>query len=295
MRISTGILAGALLLAAAAPALALNEGFETGGQDFLSLHFPGGTGEVEIVSSFAGNTSVYAPAHGQYFLDLEPGIAGGFVGIHQTYLLQAGDTVTGKAAFVSRDSLPNNDVASVVVRTGSYNITGPILATPWSADVAGTGANTDGPWTPWSFTAPADGAYTIELRVANMGDAADSSHALFDAFELDIDIKPGSTDNEINPAGPGVFPVATLTTPDFDVQQIDRSSVHFGAAGSGGTGLSFPQDIDHDGDTDLVSVFKTSRSQILCWSKFGFLSAKLHDGRLVSGSDTITPVGSSCP
>lgn len=285
-------LLAAALLSATAPALAINEGFETGEITDLAFALPSGGG-ITVVTSFAGNTSTYAPASGQYFLDLKPDGPGIYTSGFHYYTLKAGDTLTGYAAFVSRDTLPDNDDAQVLVRSG-HSFFGPVIATLFSTDVASTGANTDGPWTPWSFTAPADGDYLIEYRVANSGDGADDSHLLADADELDIDIKPGSVLNEINPAGPGIFPVAILSSAAFDATTIVRSSIRFGTHGTEASGLSAYKDLGGDGDIDLLSVFKTSQTGIACGTTHAFLTARTVSGRIVSGSDHVLTVGSSC-
>jgi hypothetical protein len=48
------------------------------------------------------------------------------------------------------------------------------------------------------------------------------------ALEVDIDIKPGSYPNCFNVDGNGVIPVAILGSADFDVNQIDPSTLSFG-------------------------------------------------------------------
>jgi len=45
---------------------------------------------------------------------------------------------------------------------------------------------------------------------------------------VEIDIKPGSYPNSINPNSNGVIPVAILTTPSFDATTVDPLSVKFG-------------------------------------------------------------------
>jgi hypothetical protein len=48
------------------------------------------------------------------------------------------------------------------------------------------------------------------------------------ALDVDIDIKPGSYPNCFNVDGNGVIPVAILGSADFDVTQIDPSTLSFG-------------------------------------------------------------------
>ena len=73
---------------------------------------------------------------------------------------------------------------------------------------------------------------------------------------VEIDIKPGSYPNSINPQARGVIPVAILTTEDFDASEVDASTVAIegvlakqkGKSGKHGS----LEDVDSDGDLDLV-------------------------------------------
>ncbi len=84
--------------------------------------------------------------------------------------------------------------------------------------------------------------------------------------EVAIDIKPGSDDNPINLASRNRIPVAVLTTPDFDAASLDPASITLGnddggdtpvAARNNGTLMAGLEDVDQDGDLDLVLHFNT--------------------------------------
>ena len=80
---------------------------------------------------------------------------------------------------------------------------------------------------------------------------------------VDIDIKPGSDTNSVNLKSNGVIPVAILTTPSFDATQVDVSTIKFGSSQATEThGKGHFEDIDNDGDTDLVLHFKTQETGI---------------------------------
>ena len=74
--------------------------------------------------------------------------------------------------------------------------------------------------------------------------------------EVDIDIKPGSFPNSINPNAGGVISVAILTTDIFDASTVDPQTVALDGAGARGKGKSgrygSMEDVDGDGDLDLV-------------------------------------------
>ena len=72
--------------------------------------------------------------------------------------------------------------------------------------------------------------------------------------QLKIDIKPGGNPNNINLRSNGVVPVAVLTTNDFDASSIDPTTVEFAGAEPVRSTL---EDVDEDGDLDMLFHFKT--------------------------------------
>ncbi len=75
-----------------------------------------------------------------------------------------------------------------------------------------------------------------------------------------IDIKPGSDPNSINLKSKGVVPVAVLTTEDFDASTIDPTTVEFAGAPPVRSTL---EDVDGDGDVDMLFHFKTQELEDL--------------------------------
>jgi hypothetical protein len=112
-----------------------------------------------------------------------------------------------------------------------------------------------------------------------------------------IDVKPGSDHNPVNPASRGVIPVAVLTTSaadgdnDFDASTLDPASVRFGrgeAAEAHGQGHL--EDVDADGDLDVVLHFATPAADIRCGDTEVALTGVTIDGQPIIGVDTIVTV-----
>lgn len=110
--------------------------------------------------------------------------------------------------------------------------------------------------------------------------------------EVGIDIKPGSFPNSINPNSQGVIPVAILTTDTFDATTVDPSTVFFGATGTEAAPVqSALEDVDSDGDTDMILHFNTQDTGIQCGATAASLTGKTQSGQAIQGSDSIETVG----
>ncbi len=113
-------------------------------------------------------------------------------------------------------------------------------------------------------------------------------HATF----LEIDIKPGSDPNAVNPRDRGVIPVAILTTEDFDAATVSPSTVRFGPDEASMIHRSgHLKDVDADGDLDLVLHFRTQETGIACGDTEATLTGETFDGQPLQGSDSIVTVG----
>ena len=69
-----------------------------------------------------------------------------------------------------------------------------------------------------------------------------------------VDVKPGTSRNTVNVKSQGVIPVAMLTTQDFNATTVDAATVRLEGVAADHFAL---EDVDQDGDLDLVLRFRT--------------------------------------
>ena len=101
---------------------------------------------------------------------------------------------------------------------------------------------------------------------------------------VDIDIKPGNNPNSINLKSEGVVPVAVLTDAFFNVKDIVIDSVIF--VGTNPLRGKF-EDVDNDGDLDLILHFGTQSLQLTPTDTEAVLTGKLNNETLVKGINFI--------
>jgi hypothetical protein len=104
------------------------------------------------------------------------------------------------------------------------------------------------------------------------------------AFSATIDIKPGSYPNSINLNSKGVVPVAVLTTNGFGANTVDPVTVVFAGA--------YPlrwatEDVDYDGDLDLIFHFATQELDLNDESSDATLTGQTFGGMPIEGTDTV--------
>jgi hypothetical protein len=105
-----------------------------------------------------------------------------------------------------------------------------------------------------------------------------------------IDIKPGSSENPINPGSNGKLTVAILTTQDFDASMVDASTIQFGPGAAKPVHYVL-EDVDGDTDWDLVLHFNTQETGIVCGDTEAALTGQTFDGLGVIGTEYIKTVG----
>lgn len=116
-------------------------------------------------------------------------------------------------------------------------------------------------------------------------------------LQVVIDIKPGSDPNAINPnKSRGLVPVAILTTDvgdgdplDFDATTVDPSTVEFAGA-SIVHAAGHIEDVDSDGDLDLVLHFRVQETTIACGDIEAMLTGATFGGQAFAGTDSVKTV-----
>ena len=142
-----------------------------------------------------------------------------------------------------------------------------------------------------------DGTYGLDytLRFISEGDLATYT-ILTVPMSVEIDVKPGSDVNPINLKSGGVIPVAILTTETFDATTVDIQTVELSGAkvavrGNGQRVMVSQQDVDGDGDIDILFHVETQDLAIEPGTTIVTLTGETFDGTKIVGTDDIKLVG----
>jgi len=112
------------------------------------------------------------------------------------------------------------------------------------------------------------------------------------SIEVDLDIKPGSEPNAVNPLARGILPVAILGSDTFDVADVDSTTLAFGPGeaaplhSSGG----HAEDVNDDGYIDWVSHYRIEEVAVAAGDTELCLTGETLDGIPFEGCDAIVTV-----
>jgi len=195
--------------------------------------------------------------------------------------------VRGSLNFVSSPIAIPSLVGDSVV-TIPFTFTGELTGDAWQPDVVNP-----------VFVATLSGQGKARFHFALIGfDVVNPRYKLeeieylFEPLLIAIDIKPLTFPNNINPNSKGKVPVAILTIPSFDATTVDPATLRFGATGIEAAPVQFVlQDVDGDGDVDMLVHFATQNTGITCGSTSASLTGATFAGMRFKGFDAIETVG----
>lgn len=188
MKNTKSILMAAMLATVAtgsAQAGLINSGFETGDLTGWTSSISGGAATVVTSNSTNyGGDITYLPQEGSYFLAISAGSANVWQTVTQSLGFAAGETIAGLAAFDWGDYPSYYDGARVRI----LDAAGAQIAQPFYLDGTGLPSGYNGPWTAWSWTAAAAGAYTVEYAARNTSDSGgpNQTYGYFDAAQATV-------------------------------------------------------------------------------------------------------------
>jgi hypothetical protein len=238
-----------------------------------ALDTPGGaaTHDVEVVGDLAYVAAGYA---GLRVIDVSDPT--GPVGLGAIWAVEARDVeVVGDLAYVADGGYGVYKLRVIDVSEPAFPVELGALRTPR---------------TPYDVEVVGGLAYVADgesgLRIIDFGPEYAS------ALIADLDIKPGSDPNSINPSIDGEIPVAILGSDTFDVMDVDVTTLAFGPDGAAPDHSHGPhfEDVNGDGLPDLMAHFRTEEAGVVFGTLVACVSGKTLDGKPFNGCDAVRTV-----
>lgn len=111
---------------------------------------------------------------------------------------------------------------------------------------------------------------------------------------VDIDVRPGSASNPVNPRAAGVLPVAVLSSPTFDARTLDPATLTLAGAAvrqaRWGNYLCHAEAVNGDALPDLICQVENRALSLAQGQTRVTLEARTFAGQRVRGEDTIVIV-----
>jgi uncharacterized membrane protein len=109
---------------------------------------------------------------------------------------------------------------------------------------------------------------------------------------VEVDIKPGSDPNSINPSLVGVLSVAILGSDTFDVMDVDETTLAFGPDGAWFDHSQGPhfEDVNGDGLMDLMAHYRIEETGIPFGALEACITGELFDYSAFEGCDAVRTV-----
>jgi len=292
-------LSASAVVAGSSPNLVTNGDFEhsafSGWTRFLTINGTANNHAIPVVESFDTNGDSSANLSAKFSVGQSTTLGAGIWeggGIFQMVSAPAAGPWTASADIAAITTAYNQNgglfeliVDSVVV--ASYNV---------SSIAAGA---TDRSTLSASGTFGSAGSYEIRIKITRPHTTSSTTPKQYvdnvvlqmtaTLVDVDIDIKPGSFPNSINLNSKGRVPVAILTTAVFDALTVDPVTVAFGPAGAAPVRWA-AEDVDYDGDLDLVLHFKTQETGIVAGDTEATLTGETFGGAPISGTDSVRTI-----
>jgi len=195
----------------------------------------------------------------------------------------------GPEIIKSHDDVPDPEVNYCDIQ-GGYPGTGNINADPLFVDPVNGDLHIQ-PGSPCIDKGSSEGAPNVDfegdIRPWGAGFDMGADEFVPGYIEVTLDIKPGSYPNSINLKSRGKVPVAILTTDDFDADNVDPDTCLFAGASPVRWNI---EDVDRDGDDDMILHFKTQELDLTKHSTEATLEGETIEGTPIIGTDSVNIV-----